>query len=203
MRGTGRWLLLIIAMLSIGVLAGCGGSDGQKSEPPPVPAPQVTLQANVTSIDFPGENVVLTWDATDATGVVACSGFTTTELTGSITVSPLETTEYAITVENADGATATAYVQVVVKSDDAPHVFLMADNNQVFPNGSTNLRWYSTYSVKNVVDANFAAPDVSGICQVTPAATTTYFIIVSDANGHEAIAYATVKIRFGLDIDIH
>ena len=75
-------------------------------------APTVTLTASPLEIEE-GNSATLSWSSTDADTVVS-SNFGAKKVTGSVNVSPLETTTYTITVEGPGGqATAEGTVTVV------------------------------------------------------------------------------------------
>lgn len=47
---TKRWILLLLPVLMISVLAGCGGSTANVQNPPPPPPPQVTISVQTTGL---------------------------------------------------------------------------------------------------------------------------------------------------------
>ena len=100
--GMVKWLVLSVVALS---MAGCGGLDG-------------LLGVSVTVVATPqtianGQSTTLSWTSVGATSVVS-SNFGAGGVSGSKIVSPTTTTDYTITVQNADGVPATNHVLVTV-----------------------------------------------------------------------------------------
>ncbi len=94
---------LVLALIIILFIAGCGG-DGTSPATPPVidtPAPTVTLTATPATITE-GANTTLEWSSTNAVSVKS-SNFGATGVNGSVSVSPVVTTTYTITVSGPGG----------------------------------------------------------------------------------------------------
>lgn len=80
--------------------------------PTPVPTPSVSISADRQDL-LRGESATLQWGASNAAAVVD-SNFDAGDLAGSLVVTPLATTAYALTVRDASGQTATGTVTVRV-----------------------------------------------------------------------------------------
>jgi RHS repeat-associated protein len=80
--------------------------------------PNVTLSANPETI-LSGESSTLSWTSSDAESANIDKGIGNVPLSGSLTVSPVGTTTYTITV-TGPGGTATAQVKVTVKANVEP-----------------------------------------------------------------------------------
>lgn len=122
------------------------------------------------------------------TSLTASGGDSFTWSTGqtgpSITVSPLFTTEYAVTVENAgcpDVASVIVTVNEVVASIDASSMQLCVGESAILWGTGGSLFEWSTGET---------SPSIS----VTPATTTTYELTVTDA-GCEATASVTIVVE--------
>ncbi len=76
-------------------------------------------------------------------------------------------------------------------------VALTADPEYIVPGGSSTLTWVSTGATAVSTSENFEPASVSGNLQVTPAATTTYSITVTDGQGATATDTATVTVYDG------
>ena len=76
-------------------------------------------------------------------------------------------------------------------------VTLTADPEYVVPGASSTLTWVSTGATAVSASENFEPNTVSGSLQVTPAATTTYSITVTDGQGGAVTDTATVTVYDG------
>jgi hypothetical protein len=77
-----------------------------------VPAPTASLTADRTEL-LRGQSATLQWSASNATAVVE-SNFGASGVSGSVAVSPTQTTTYALSVRNDGGQTAAGSVVVRV-----------------------------------------------------------------------------------------
>ena len=103
--------------------AGCG-KKVQPAPPPPAPAPEpapepappvqptITLTASPDSVKKDGE-ATLTWRATDAGSVVINGGVGNVATSGTVKVSPVESTTYTA-VARGEGGEATASARITV-----------------------------------------------------------------------------------------
>ncbi len=95
-----------------------------KEEPPPpppkpeIPAPTVSLNVSPTAIER-GESSTLSWNSTNATGVVIDNGVGTVEPSGRRTVSPSASTTY-IASATGPGGKVTAQARVTVTEPPPP-----------------------------------------------------------------------------------
>lgn len=76
-------------------------------------------------------------------------------------------------------------------------VTLTADPEFIVPGGSSTLTWVSSGATAVSGSENFEPNTVSGSLQVTPAATTTYSITVTDGQGGAVTDTATVTVYDG------
>lgn len=106
---------------------GTGGSGGT-DQPPPTPAPTVSLSANPSSVTL-GDLSTLTWSFTDAASCEASDGWSGVKVTdGSQAVSPSQSTVYTLTCTGAGGTTEKSVtVHVSVNPDEGPSVNADAD----------------------------------------------------------------------------
>jgi len=149
--------------------------------------PTITLSASSPSITQ-GGSTTLTWSSTNATSV-SSSNFGATTINGTITVSPISTTTYNITV-SGPGGSATASITISVSS--LPTVTLSASSSSITQGGSTTLTWNST-NATSVSSSNFGATTVTGSISVSPSSTTTYNITVAGPGG-SATASITISV---------
>ena len=125
MRLSLKWSILFLAVLLALAVPACKkktqplarppvpASRQPESTPTASPAPQIQLEASPTTLRR-GERSTLTWTSTNADSVVIDSGVGNVAATGSITVSPLESTTYtAIATGSGGDARASARITVV------------------------------------------------------------------------------------------
>ncbi len=155
----------------------------------PIPVPVVTLTANPESI-FEGESSVLSWDSANVTDAEIDQGVGTVSLSGSLPVSPAETTTYTITVIGPEGA-ATDSVTITVSAPPLPIVSISATPATIASGETTELSWYSEYADTCVISPDIGAIALSGSEIISPERTTTYIITATGAGGS---ATAQVKV---------
>ncbi len=112
-------------------IASSGPSTTRPSTPPDqpkAPAPTVALEVTPSSIDR-GQQTTLNWSSTNAGSIVIDNGVGNVSETGSIVVSPLDSTTYTAVATGPGGqAQASARVTVVRPREDVPVVSTDVDN---------------------------------------------------------------------------
>ena len=121
-----------------------------------------------------GESAVLTWNSINATRVSIDNGIGDVGVSGLITVSPDETTTYAITVENDEGQTAATSITIAVYQ--IPTTSIFADSVDILTGESVILSWNSTDVYEVSIDNNIGRVIPIGSISITPTQTTTYTI---------------------------
>jgi PKD repeat protein len=139
---------------------------------------------------------------TTASNTTICSGSSTTltgngastytwnpgSLSGSpVTVSPATTTTYTVTGTGANGCTATATRLITVNA--SPTVAVTAGNTSICTGGSTSIT-ASGASTYNWMPGSMAGATVT----VSPAATTTYTVTGTAANGCTNVQTITISV---------
>jgi hypothetical protein len=111
-------------------------------------------------------------------------------VSGSITVSPVETTTYILTVSGPGGdASASVNIEVIT----APFISISADPETIQAGGSSTLSW-SSYTIDKVfIDGGIGTVSAEGSITVSPEHTTTYTITAAGTVG-SALATATVTV---------
>ncbi len=142
--------------------------------------PAVKLTASKSRVS-PGEKVILSWESTNATRVNSSVNFNTTLLNGTLSVYPIETTTYTITVRGP-GGTDSDNVTITVDYPQ-PTVALTATSSNIPAGQSVTLRWSSTYATSVDSSVNFNTTAVNGSTTVAPGSTTTYTITVRGPGG--------------------
>lgn len=138
----------------------------------------------------PGGEITLTWSTTRATTILIDQGIGEVPANGSLTIpSPAEPTLYTITAFN-DAALSKRSVP------SYPSATFYFSPKYIDPGESTTLYWTPYCSASADIDHNIGAVSASetGSTVVTPAATTTYYMNVSNASRTSRYG-ATVLVR--------
>jgi len=154
------------------------------------PPPDVNFSVYPSAIKL-GDSCELSWNVANAETVSIEPGIGTVEVSGSLAVSPSETTTYILQAEGK-GGTATSGVTVTVYQP--PTVTLHADPETVPYGETTTLSWSSTHASQVVIDQNIGEVGTEGSLEVKPDHTTTYTITASGPGGStQAQVVVTVK----------
>ena len=131
----------------------------------------VTLTANPANIT-PGQQATLSWVSRGATSVTIDQGVGTfTQASGSVPVSPTQTTTYNITATDASGHTATGAVTVTVSTASGlstiKHIIFMLQENRSFDSYFGQLQAYASQKVPGSqinagYDPNILLPLIGG-----------------------------------------
>jgi peptidoglycan-associated lipoprotein len=87
--------------------------------PPEAPAPSVSITAEPSSIER-GKSATLKWSSTNAASAELNQGIGAVATSGNREIFPTRSTEYTVTVKNADGKTASASAMVTVRAPPPP-----------------------------------------------------------------------------------
>jgi uncharacterized protein (TIGR03437 family) len=129
----------IPVVLTVGAASSAAGLYISVAPPPP-PAPTVSLTAAPDSI-WRGQSSTLRWSSTNASRASIDQGIGNVPVTGSLTVSPAETTTYTITVAGAGGtASASATVRVSVLDAD-PAEMISPPDGSTLPGSTVTFSW--------------------------------------------------------------
>ncbi len=164
--------------------------------------PTAALSADPAAITA-GQSAVLAVVSTNAVSAEIDQGVGAVTLdntgAGSVTVSPTQTTTYTLTVTDANSVQAVATATVTVSA--APTATLSAAPETITAGQSAVLSVASTNAVSAEIDQGVGAVTLdntgAGSVTVSPAATTTYTLTVTDANGFSVQATATVTVNDG------
>ena len=117
-----QWLKLISALAIILAVAACSKKQPPKPTPvppPPAPAPTAMLTANPNTIT-PGQASTLSW-STDFASDVTIDGIGKVDPSGSMKVTPSESTTYRLVAKNESGTKdATARITVTAAAPAPP-----------------------------------------------------------------------------------
>lgn len=191
-----RTLIVLVPLFVSLQLAftGCGnsgssGSDGSHG--------QITAQisASPSTIEA-GQLATITWATTGATSVTVSPNLhdeddgTDLPLSGSVAVTPAQTTTYTLTATGAGGAIATKSVTVTVTAPK-PTISISASPETIFPGQQTTLTWTSKNATSVQIDGGVGSVELSGSVKVGPQSTTTY---TATAQGSGGTQTATVTV---------
>ena len=155
--------------------------------PPPVKVPEVCAFEPSSSAVLPGEPVVLRWQCNGAAKVRLEPGGLELDGQSEVTVTPMESTKYTLSVYNAlGGASKSVEVKVLptpVKGAPAATCAFDADKKFCYPGDAVTLRWDCAGEAKVRLYPGGLELDGKGSVTITPAATTVYTLSVSNAAG--------------------
>jgi len=138
-----------------------------------------------------GESSTLSWTSTDADTAAIDQGIGSVAVTGSISLSPIETTTYSITV-NGSGGSATENVTLTI-THPVPVVSISANPSEIQLGESSTLNWSSTNADSCVIEPGIGTVDPSGSFTVSPTETTNYIITAIGA-GYTVVANTTIMV---------
>jgi len=183
---------IIVLLLLIGVLMGCGGSSTQTQTQ--TSAPTITsFSASPTSITS-GASSTLSWSTTGATSVAITPGtFTSSSASGTMSLRPSATTTYTLTATNSAGSvTATAKVTVTAAPTPPSISSFTASPASIASGASSTLSWATTGATSiAITPGTFTSSSASGSTTVSPTATTTYTLTATNSAGSKT---ATAKV---------
>lgn len=154
-----------------------------------VTLPEVQFTATPQTISA-GESSILTWTVSQADSVAIAPEIGRVEATGSLTVTPTQSTEYHLTA-SGPGGTATATTTVSVTKLN-PNVSLTASPTMIAPGKSSTLSWNSEYAKSCRLEPDVGDIPLNGQLDVTPLADTLYTIT---ASGHGGSSKAQVLVE--------
>jgi len=153
------------------------------------PPPTVTFSAEPSTVTL-GESSTLAWATTNADSVSIDQGIGGVALSGSLEVSPMETTTYTIIATGSGGAASGSVTVTVIP---APYVSISADPESIQIGGSSTLSWSFSNADRAFIDNGIGTVPAEGSIAVSPEHTTSYTITVTGDLG-SANARTTVKV---------
>ena len=142
--------------------------------------PSASISANPTSI-IQGQSTTVSWSASGDINSVNISGIGNVGTSGSLNVSPSQSTGYMISAINpAYTTTDTVFVTVLIP----PNVTMSLDNSTIVLGQSTVLRWNVTGDANTMtIDNGIGNTTLSGSQTVTPTSTIVYTGTASGPGG--------------------
>jgi hypothetical protein len=147
-----------------------------------VPTISVDLNADPENI-MTGESSILSWNSDKASSCVIEPGIGPVDVSGSITVSPIETTTYTITATGPEGNATDSVVINVTDPSIPPTVEIDVTPATIQLGAAAIISWNSTGADACVFEPDIGTIDVNGSMQVSPDATTTYTITATGSGG--------------------
>src|ERR1700758_2776491 len=202
-----RWISCATIPVAFWGLCACTGASGRNK-------PTLVFSASMGAISA-GQSVTLSWQAADATSVTitAAAGTSSRTLTsssqlvGSVTDSPTQTTTYTAVANGPNGSSAPQTATVQVAQNVQPQVTQFTANPMFVNAGqTTTLTWATTNATSVTIIPAFPVPEdsgplpVSGSSLVPANSTTTYSITASGPGGTSAASTVTVTVPFTLSL---
>ncbi len=144
-----------------------------------------------------GQSTELTWSSEWADSCVIEPDIGVVDLTGSMTVTPAQTTTYRI-IATGDGGETAAETTVTV-TDPPPTVEISAAQPTITLGETTTLTWTSTHADACTIEPGLGTVDPNGSINVPPTETTTYTISASGSGGG-ATAQVTVAVEYPVPV---
>ena len=142
----------------------------------------ISLSANPETVTL-GESTTISWQTTNTTEVTFDNGIGRKATTGSVVVTPMNTTTYTMTAIGAGGQ-STRTITVEVNSPDAPQIdSFTASQASITPGQTVTLSWQTTDADTVTIDNGLGNQPVDGQTSVTPMATTTYQLQATNVSG--------------------
>jgi len=161
------------------------------------PAPACEMSAKPLSVEQ-GESAQISWSSSNATGV-AFTNLSSSDLSGTATVTPATTTTYSAVFSDDAGNDATCSVTVTVvetPDDPAPVCTLTASPSRVNPQQKTTLSWTSNNAVSATI-SSLGTVELNGSQSVTIAQATVFTATFVDGDGDEAVCTTRVTLNGG------
>jgi uncharacterized cupredoxin-like copper-binding protein len=162
------------------------------------PAPSITSQPQSASIAA-GQSITLSVSASNATGYQWFTGNGAAipgAIAPSLTVTPAATTSYSVVVTNSCGSTTSSNATVSV-SCNLPTITQQPQGRSINASlsatltvSATNATSYQWFTANGSTIAGATSPSLS----VTPAATTSYYVVVTNSCGSTTSSTATVTV---------
>ncbi|HEY6924872.1 MAG TPA: PQQ-binding-like beta-propeller repeat protein [Steroidobacteraceae bacterium] len=185
-----------LALLAIGLMAGCGGGGGGSgsggTSPPPAP-PVITISLEPASITT-GQNSVLTWSSTNASQCTASGAWTgsvATSGTQNVTQVSPGSYSYTVTCSGAGGSTANSATLTV--DVPAPVISIGVTPTTISTNHTATLTWSASNATSCVASGSWSGPQVvAGSITVGESAPGSYTYTLSCSNTSKSAANSAV-----------
>ncbi len=160
------------------------------------PPPTVSINASPQNIQI-GQNTTLTWNSTNAASCVIEPDLGEVAFTGSIEISPIQTTTYTITA-TGPGGIATAHATVTYP---VPEGSFSASSADILYGHKSTLTWSTTNVTSCVIEPGIGEVALNGSVDVSPTQTTTYTMTATGPGG-TLISNLTVTVTYAINLTI-
>ncbi len=144
----------------------------------------------------PADTSILSWGVSGANSVTIEPGIGAVSSSGSLSVSPSQTTTYKLII-SGKGEDKTAFCTVTVKNNSPLVTSFDASPNSIKAGESAVLNWHVAEASKVTIEPGIGAVEPTGTSPISPAKTTTYKLIASNG-GKKDMAYCTVTVEDNL-----
>lgn len=145
-----------------------------------------------------GQSATLTWSTSNASRVVIDNGVGEVSPTASVSVTPLQTTTYTLSVfdaSNVERDQCQATVTVIPQGTPAPVCdFFRATPSTIMSGDTATLEWGTTNATAVSINNNIGNVSVDGSLTVSPTVTTTYLLTVEGADNTQVDCQTTVIV---------
>lgn len=179
--------------------AGGSGAPGVIYVEWTAPAASCSVSFAKNPIDY-GASTTLTWSSSGATSVyIQNIGYVTTS--GSTTVSPAETTNYACTASGLGGSDGTHNAVLTVNEPVAPTCSITVSPSTINQGDSATVTWSSTGATDLYIDY-IGYVSTAGSTTVSPSATRTYAgAAAGDGGTADCTGTLTLTVRRSCTLD--
>jgi RHS repeat-associated protein len=146
------------------------------------PPPEVSIGADKGTIEI-GQSTTLSWVSKYAAWCAIAPGIGNVERSGSMLVSPTETTTYTITAESPGGNTTDSTTVTVNDPTAPPTVNFSVTPPEIEQGGSATLSWASFNGNAAHIDNGIGAVEPNGSIPVSPEHTSAYTLTVTGPTG--------------------
>ncbi|MDB4442496.1 hypothetical protein N9219_03640, partial [bacterium] len=146
------------------------------------PPPEVSIGADKGTIEI-GQSTTLSWISKYAASCAIAPGIGNVERSGSMLVSPAETTTYTITAESPGGNTTDSTTVTVDDPTAPPTINFSVTPPEIKQGGSATLSWASYNGNAAHIDNGIGAVEPNGSIPVSPEHTTAYTLTVTGPTG--------------------
>jgi hypothetical protein len=127
-----------------------------------------------------GSTVTLNWSVLNATSVTIDQGIGPVSATGTLTITPTNTTTWTLTASNAAGIVTYAVTASVNSSPIINYFTIPANVFQSYPGDPVTLSWSVTNATTQQITPGVGSVPATGTVVVNPMVTTTYILAASN-----------------------
>jgi uncharacterized repeat protein (TIGR01451 family) len=143
-----------------------------------------------------GDEVLLSWETSNATNVSLDNGIGNVLADGTATVTPLTSTTYKLTVQGAQNQSVECSVPVTVSNDEVPVCKYFTATPSMLPvgGGTVTFAWDVEKATAVSISPTIGSVSLVGTTTRTVTSATTYVLTAVDADGDEVTCPAPVTI---------